>query len=239
VSDPEDKVKRKLIVIVPAYNEEPKIGSTLRAVKEQLAALLLSDIDSEIIVVDDGSQDSTFQEARQVGVVVLRHAINLGLGAALGTGFQAALRRGATVVVTLDADGQHEPQDIPRIVAPVLDGTADVVIGSRLLNPDGMPLDRRVINWGANLITWLLFGVWTTDSQSGLRAFSGRAIQEIDIKTNRMEVSSEIIAEVGRLGLPFAEIPIRPIYTEYSRGKGQSNLNSLAIFAKLIMRKSL
>jgi hypothetical protein len=147
--------------------------------------------------------------------------------------------RHATIVVTLDADGQHEPQDIPRLIEPILAKKADVVIGSRLINPEGMPLDRRILNWAANLFTLILFGVWTTDSQSGLRALSRNALEQIEIRTSRMEVSSEIIAETGRLRLPFVEIPIRSIYTEYSRRKGQSNLNSVSVFAKLLIRRSL
>jgi glycosyltransferase involved in cell wall biosynthesis len=225
--------------VIPAYNEEPRVAVTIRGVQERLSTPPLSDLVSEIVVVDDGSKDQTFQKARETGVLVVRHAVNLGLGAALGTGFKAALLRGATIVVTLDADGQHDPEDIPRLIEPVLKREAEVVIGSRMLHPEGMPIDRRIINWGANLFTLALFGVWTTDSQSGLRALSRKALQQIKIRTNRMEVSSEIIAETGRLHLPFVEIPIRPIYTEYSRGKGQTNLNSVSILAKLLIRRSL
>lgn len=232
-------MKRKLVIVIPAFNEEPTVGATIRSVQEQLAIPPLSDIPSEIIVVDDGSRDRTYREARQRGVIIVRHAVNLGLGAALGTGFKAALLRDATIAVTLDADGQHEPQDIPRLIEPILQNEVEVVIGSRLLNPEGMPLDRRIINWAANLFTFLLFGTWTTDSQSGLRALSRKALEQIEIRTSRMEVSSEIIAEVGRLRLRLAEIPIRPIYTEYSRGKGQSNLNSVSVLAKLLLRKAL
>jgi glycosyltransferase involved in cell wall biosynthesis len=229
----------KLVVVIPAYNEEPKVGSAIRGVQEQLLTPPLSDLQSEIIVIDDGSRDQTFREAKETGVLVLQHAVNLGLGAALGTGFEAARLRDATIVVTLDADGQHEPQDIPRLIEPILTREADLVIGSRLLNPDGMPWDRRIINWGANLFTLVLFGVWTTDSQSGLRALSRKALDMIEIRTNRMEVSSEIIAGAGRARLRLVEIPIRPIYTSYSRGKGQSNSNSISILTKLLLRRTL
>jgi glycosyltransferase involved in cell wall biosynthesis len=230
-------INNKLIVVIPAYNEQPLIGATVRGVIQQLKSLELANFDSEIIVVDDGSKDNTFHEAQQAGCTVLRHVINCGLGAAIRTGFQAALRRGGTVIITLDADGQHNPTDIKKVVAPILNNTAEVVIGSRLLNSNNMPLDRRLINWGANLITWLLFGFWTTDSQSGLRAFSRQAVEKIEIKTNRMEVSSELIAEISRLKLRFAEVPINTIYTTYSRDKGQSNINSFSVFLKLLLRK--
>jgi glycosyltransferase involved in cell wall biosynthesis len=233
-----NEMKPKVVIVIPAYNEENKVGMTVKGVNEQLRAPPLASFESEVIVIDDGSTDNTFQRAQLAGAIVLRHFVNLGLGAALGTGFSAALRRGATIIVTFDADGQHNPRDIPRIISPILDNTADAAVGSRLQDPSGMPLDRRVINWGANLITWLLFGVWTTDSQSGLRALNRIAVERIQIKTNRMEVSSEIVAEIGQLGLRFAEVPIEAIYTDYSREKGQSNANALSILSKLILRKA-
>jgi glycosyltransferase involved in cell wall biosynthesis len=230
-------MKQRVIIVIPAYNEEGSIGETLVGVKEQLSAPPLADFESVVIVVDDGSTDGTRQRALEAGAIVVSHIVNLGLGAALGTGFEAALQHGAAVVVTFDADGQHNPQDLSKIIAPILDDTADAVIGSRLMDPSHMPLDRRVINWGANLFTWLLFGTWTTDSQSGLRAFSRLAIQRMELKTSRMEVSSEIVAEVHRLGLRLAEVPIEVFYTDYSRNKGQSNLDSLTVLSKLILRK--
>jgi glycosyltransferase involved in cell wall biosynthesis len=210
----------------------------VRAVQDELATLPLSELQSEIIVIDDGSEDHTFREARETGVLVLQHATNLGLGAALGTGFEMARLHEATIVVTLDADGQHDPGDLPRITAPILDGTADVVIGSRMLDPEGMPFDRLIINRAANWLTFALFGIWVSDSQSGLRAFSREAIDQLEIQASRMEVSSEIVAEVGRLRLRLVEVPIRPIYTAYSRKKGQSNLNGLSVLYRLLVRKA-
>ena len=128
-----------------------------------------------LIVVDDGSSDRTGELACQEGVIRLRHILNRGLGGALGTGISAALRLGAEVIVTFDADGQHDPDDIARLLDPIEAGEAEVVIGSRMLDPSGMPYPRRLANWTANVVTYLLFGGWTTDSQSGLRAFSSRS----------------------------------------------------------------
>lgn len=230
--------RQKLTVVIPAHNEQTTVGAIVREAIGQLNGPELAGFASEVIVVDDGSQDATSHEARRAGACVLRHVINCGLGAAIGTGFEAALRRGATIVVTLDADGQHDPRDIPQLIAPILSDAADVVIGSRLLaQAIGMPLDRRLINWGANVITWLLFGAWTTDSQSGLRALNRRALEQIHIKTNRMEVASEIIAETSRLRLRLAEVPIAAVYTDYSLQKGQTNANSLPVLFKLLLRK--
>ena len=178
---------KRLAIVIPAYNEERTIIEVIRGLKQHGFVTL--------IVVDDGSSDRTAELARQEGVILLRHIINRGLGGALGTGIVAALRLGAEAIVTFDADGQHDPDDIDRLIEPLVKGEADVVIGSRMLEPTGMPYARRLANWSANIVTYLLFRGWTTDSQSGLRAFSGRAAAQLQIMTNGMEVSSEIIAE--------------------------------------------
>ncbi|MEM4267912.1 MAG: glycosyltransferase family 2 protein [Candidatus Woesearchaeota archaeon] len=222
-------MKTGVWVVVPAYNEEKTIAQVIDGLRREGY--------KNIIVVDDGSKDRTEKIARSKGVVVLSHILNRGLGGALGTGIFAALEKGADIIVTFDADGQHEPKDIKRIIKPIIENKADVVIGSRLINPKGMPLIRRLGNWGFNFITYFLFGVWTTDSQSGLRALSRKAALKIEIKTNRMEVSSEIIKEIGRNRLRFIEIPIKPIYTEYSLSHGQSHFNGIRILAKLVLRK--
>jgi glycosyltransferase involved in cell wall biosynthesis len=224
-------------VIIPAHNEEPVIGSTIAGVQAQLKEPPLVDLASEVVVVDDGSRDHTAQVAEQYGVIVTRHPTNRGLGAALGTGFQAAQQLQATLVVTFDADGQHNPRDLARVLAPLLSENADLVIGSRLLSSNHIPVIRRCVLWTANLVTWLLFGVWVTDSQSGLRALNRRALEQIEIHTERMEVSSEIVAEAKRLRMRIAEVPIEAIYTEYSRRKGQTVWNSFNVGHKLLLRR--
>jgi glycosyltransferase involved in cell wall biosynthesis len=219
----------KTAIIVPAYNEERSISRVLRGLKKEGFG--------DIYVVDDGSRDRTYKIASENDAHVLRHAVNRGLGGALGTGITAALSDGADIIVTFDADGQHDPRQVKRLISPIIRGDADVVIGSRLIKPRGMPLIRRIGNWGFNYITYFLFGVWTTDSQSGFRAFSRKAAARIKIQTNRMEVSSEIIKEIGRKRLRLKEIPIRAIYTDYSIKHGQTHLNGFRILGKLIMNK--
>jgi glycosyltransferase involved in cell wall biosynthesis len=223
----------KLTIVMPAYNEAPVIGrvlSSLPSAVEGFSAV-------EVIVVDDGSIDGTSDIAQSAGAIVLRHKINRGLGGALGTGLKAALLRGADVIVTFDADGQHRPEDIERLTRPILCGEADAVIGSRMRDSHGMPASRVVINMLANLLTYMLFGVWTTDSQSGLRAFSRTAAERIRIRTNRMEVSSEFLTEIREHNLSLAEVAIPSIYTDYSRRKGQASLNALNVFFKLVLRR--
>jgi glycosyltransferase involved in cell wall biosynthesis len=217
----------KVVAVIPAFNEEQTLATVVARTRPYV---------DEVVVVDDGSRDHTSEVALQAGAVCYRHGINRGLGATLGTGFMAALSRGADVVISLDADGQHDPAEIPRFVEAVRDG-ADVVIGSRLLDPKGMPWYRQIANHLGNLVTWFLFGIYVTDSQSGYRAFAADALQRIEIRTNRMEVSSEIIAETKRHGLTLKEIPIEAIYTDYSLSKGQSFTVGLKTLAKLVLRR--
>jgi len=224
-----------LFVILPAFNEEKVIGQVLTHLKDFLKGL--KNLNSRIVVVDDASTDKTGRIVRKEGVIVLSHLINRGLGGALRTGLEYARIKGADIAVTMDGDGQHDPSDIKKLIQPILKGKAKVVIGSRLLKGvKQIPWDRRLILWLSNWVTYLFFGVYTTDSQSGFRAFSRRAIEKIKLRTQRMEVSSEFFGQIRKNNLKFTEVPIRVIYTPYSRQKGQSNLNALKILIKLILR---
>ena len=168
----------KLVIIVPAFNEAPVIRKVLVALKKEIASLG----EVEIVVVDDGSVDATAKEAMTAGAKILSHPINRGLGGALGTGLTYAKLVNADIAVTFDADGQHDPGDIRRVIEPIRKGDADVVIGSRTLKGmQQIPFDRRIILWFGNVITKLLFSVSTSDSQSGFRAFSKPAIRQIEV----------------------------------------------------------
>lgn len=217
----------KTVAIIPAYNEETTIADVLQRTRGFV---------DEVIVVNDGSRDRTGDIARAQNVTVVEHVINRGLGAAIGTGFEAALARNADLAITLDADGQHDPDEIEKFVAAAKEG-ADVVIGSRMLTRKGMPWYRQVANILGNLVTFFLFGAWVTDSQSGFRAFNRHALKQIQIKTNRMEVSSELIAEAKRHKLKLVEVPIKAIYTDYSLSKGQSFFVGIKTLLKLVLRR--
>lgn len=217
----------KVIALIPAYNEEATIADVLQKTKPFVDGM---------IVVNDGSTDRTAQIAAGQGAIVVSHVINRGLGAAIGTGFEATKHLDADVVVTLDADRQHDAHEIEKFV-DAIKGGADVVIGSRMLRRSGMPFHRMLANNVGNLVTFLLFGAWVTDSQSGFRAFTRYAIGKIEVKTNRMEVSSELIAEARRHKLNLVEIPIKAIYTDYSLSKGQSFFVGLKTMLKLVMRR--
>ena len=221
--------EKRVVVLIPAYNEERTIVEVIRGLKQHGFTTL--------VVIDDGSSDRTGELASHEGVIRLRHVLNRGLGGALGTGIDAALRLGAEVIVTFDADGQHDPNDIMKLLKPIEVEEAEVVIGSRMLDPQGMPYPRRMANWIANVVTYLLFRAWTTDSQSGLRAFSSRAAARMHIITTGMEVSSEIIAETVKNRLQWKEVPVKAIYTDYSLSKGQSFSVGLQTLMKLVLAK--
>ncbi len=221
-----------VIAVLPAFNEAKTIAEVLQKARPFVSAL---------VVVDDGSSDRTSQIARANGALVIRHLINRGLGAAIGTGFEAAKHLDADVVITLDADGQHDPSEILSLLRAIEEG-ADVVIGSRMLRrtpslPCSMPFHRILAQYIGNLVTLLLFGTWVSDSQSGFRAFTRFALSKIEIKTNHMEVSSELIAEARRHRLKLTEVSIKAIYTDYSLSKGQNIFVGLKTLVKLIVRR--
>jgi glycosyltransferase involved in cell wall biosynthesis len=218
----------KIVAVIPAYNEAGHVGEVVRSVSDHV---------DHVVVVNDGSRDQTAEEARSAGAFVCSHLVNRGLGGGVATGLQAALWLGADIIVTLDADGQHVPHEVREVTGPIVRGEADFVIGSRLMNPKGMPLVRRLANRAADLCTRLIFGVRVNDSQSGFRAFSRRVAESIEIRTSRMEVSSEIVVEVARRGFRIAEVPITVIYTDYSLSKGQSFTVGLQTLAKLLVRR--
>ncbi len=169
--------------------------------------------------------------------------------------FRLRSREDAEIIITLDADGQHNPEDIPRMIEPIKNGSADVVIGSRFiskpfdsanaslreyclsLSKAHAPLFRKLANFLGNIITFLFFGIWVSDSQSGFRAFSREALLKINLKSSGMEVSSEIIKEIKRNHLCLVEIPIKPVYTKYSMSKGQNLLEGIKTVFQLILRR--
>jgi glycosyltransferase involved in cell wall biosynthesis len=225
--------QQKLCIIVPAFNEETVIGDTLQSLRRTLRQ---HGVSADIVVIDDGSSDRTSVQGMPYCDFLVIHRRNCGLGAALATGIEFAKRNGYGSCVTFDSDGQHDPSDITKAIK-LLQSGKDVVIGSRFLGSHSrMPRGRRVVLWTSNLVTWIFFGVRTTDSQSGFRALSRRAIEGIELKSNRMEVSSEFFGEINRLGLTFAEFPIHIRYTDYSLQKGQANTNSLNVLIKLLYK---
>jgi len=214
----------KVWIVMPAYNEERTIGGVLDILRQEGY--------SKVIVVDDGSRDRTAEIARSKGALVVSHPKNMGLGAALRTGLRVAREQGADRAVTFDADGQHDPKAVRRLLE-ALDG-GDLVIGVR--QHLGIPLHKRLGNFALNLITYLFSGV-LTDSQSGSRAFNRRALKAIRIRSDRYEVSSEIVIQAKRQGLRLKEVPVKCFYTKYSKARGTTIASGVRIFGGLLRQR--
>ncbi len=211
-------------VVIPAYNEEKCIGDVLAKFSRE---------DYSVVVVDDCSSDGTAAVASGYPVVLLRHQINLGQGAALQTGFDYLLQKTKTkFVITFDSDGQHDIEDIPKIVTLLESGKYDVVLGSRFLytnKVEGMPFLKFVTLKLGLLFTKATTGLMITDTHNGLRGFSIDALRMIHITQNRMAHASEILSQIARRRLRFCEVQVNIRYTDYSMGKGQSIFNFINI----------
>ncbi len=215
-----------LWIVVPAYQEAAQIERTL----SDLAAYL-----PRLVVVDDGSSDATSASAARAGAVVLRHAVNLGQGAALQTGIDYALRNGATHVCTFDADGQHDSDSIGRMFAALVGDEAHVALASRFLGTTtGMPALRRAALRIAVYLTRLHTGLKLTDTHNGLRIFTREAARRTTIRQCGMAHGSEILSGIAREKLRYIEVPTVVHYTEYSRRKGQSLSNGINILFDLL-----
>ncbi len=217
-------------IVIAAYNEEHSIGAVL---KELVKAGY-----KNVVVVDDGSVDDTSRIAKQHTKNVVKHVINRGQGAALKTGIDFALNEGADIVVTFDADGQHRVEDIPVLIAPVKNGEVDVALGSRFLKSgSNVPFFRKIMLKGGILLVWLFYGISLTDVHNGFRALSRHAAEQIEITMDQMEHASEILSEIRRHHLKYVEVPVIIRYTAYSQAHGQSSLNAVKIFYKMMVHK--
>lgn len=216
-----------IAVVIPAYNEAEAVGVVVAELLER---------GHRVIVVDDGSRDATAEAAKRNGAIVLRHAVNRGQGAALQTGIAYAIRKRAEYIVTFDSDGQHAAEDVDTLVAPLLAGRADVVLGSRFRgSTEGMTELRRVMLKAAVLFTRYASGALVTDTHNGLRAFTRAAAAKLDIRLDRMAHASEILDQVVQHGLRYEEVPVHVRYTAYSRRKGQSSIAALRILADYVL----
>jgi glycosyltransferase involved in cell wall biosynthesis len=194
---------RDVVVLIPAFNEQGAIAPVV------LGALKVADT---VLVCDDGSTDSTAEVARKLGARVLVHESNLGKGAALRTLMEEAKRLKARATVTIDSDGQHAPEEIPTVVAPVLRGEADVVIGVRQTGGGIMPRERVIGNRMLDEATSKKAGVKLEDTQSGFRAYSGRAVALLDFSQKGMAVESQTLIDAAKAGLKIVGVPVSTTY---------------------------
>lgn len=195
----------QVVIGIPAYNEEKNIAKIL---------VKLQNVANKIIVCNDGSTDLTGEIADKMGAIVINHPKNLGYGAAIKSLFSKASELNADVLVTFDADGQHQIEDINKVLEPIERDDADIVIGSRFLNQDSnIPTYRKL---GISVITKIsniTAKEKITDSQSGFRAYNKKAISEINPSDNGMGVSTEILIKANKKSLRVTEVPITVLYS--------------------------
>jgi glycosyltransferase involved in cell wall biosynthesis len=195
--------KHNVIAVIPCLNEELFIAGIVSGA--------LAHVDG-VMVIDDGSTDATVSAAQKAGAEVIQHGSRLGAGAATRTGFEAALKSGAEIVVTLDGDGQHNPLEIPQLIQPVIDQGARLVIGSRFLCAAEVPRYRKL---GIDLITWMYntgHEEKITDAQSGFRAYSREALKVIHLTDRGFGFSIQSLVQVRKHGLKIVEVPVSCIY---------------------------
>lgn len=227
------ELSRHVVVVVPAYNEGSVIAETITGVRATYP---------NVVCVNDGSTDDTALQALSAGATVLTHALNLGQGAALATGISYVLATPAydecRYLVTFDSDGQHDPDDIAALIAPLASGSFDVALGSRFLGrTEGMGTGKRLLLKAAVAFTRLTTRLRITDTHNGLRALTRAAAEQVSITQHGMAHASEILHEIHRHRLRYVEVPITIRYTDYSKAKGQSALNAVNIVFDMLLRE--
>lgn len=216
-------------IVIPAYNEEARLPQVLRGlVAKQF----------RIVVVDDGSTDRTAAVATNAGAIVLRHLINRGQGAALRTGIQFALEHGAEEIITFDADGQHQPEDLSALTTVLRTTGADLVVGSRFLgSAPGIPLHRWCLLKLAVVFTRITTGLHLTDVHNGLRAMTAEAARRLTFTEDGMAHASQILSMAARLRLRVHEVPCSIVYSEQSLAKGQRSSAAFRILGRLAISR--
>lgn len=225
---------KRFCVIIPAYNESKVLRSVIHDARKVFNE---STYDIDIVVVNDGSSDATSDEARMGGAIVIDHILNTGAGGATATGLSYANQSKYDAAATMDADGQHSSEDVLKGFDILFSSDTDLLIGSRLIDSLGMSRVKILGNRGLSFITQMLFGIKTTDSQSGLRIYGRRALEQLRWTTSGYEFCSEMLWRANQLNLKVSEFPIKAIYTDYSRAKGQSNWNAINIVKSLLKRR--
>ncbi len=220
-----------VFVVVPSFNEANQIRQTLEPLIRE---------GYSVVLVDDCSTDDTQHVVRDLPIHYIRHPMNLGQGAALQTGMQYAVQAGAKFVLHFDADGQHDWREIPNMLQPLASGEADVALGTRFQRDEdiaAIPLMRRMVLRIAIMVNGFMTGLWLSDAHNGFRAFTHNAASKIKMTENRMAHATEILSLIKQQNLRVKEVPVHIVYSNYSKAKGQSSLNSINILIDLILNK--
>jgi polyprenyl-phospho-N-acetylgalactosaminyl synthase len=220
-----------VFVVIPAYNENTVLRTSISG---------LLPFGYSVVVVDDGSAVPASECLDGLRVYSVRHDINLGQGAALQTGAEFALEKGAAIIVHFDADGQHPAAMVERLIEPIVSGKVDVTLGSRFLDPKdsrAVPVEKRWLLKAAVFVSWMFTRMWLTDAHNGLRALSRSAAEKIVLKENGFAHATEILDLLRRSKMRYCEVPVSVVYTDYSRRKGQSIFNSANILIDLLLRR--
>ncbi len=218
----------KVWVVIAAYNEELAITETLKKILTQV---------SNVVVVDDCSSDRTVERALNAGAHVLHHPINLGQGAALQTGIEYAMQNDCKYIITFDADGQHNAEEIIPMLTALQQSKAEVVLGSRFLGrAHNIPLQRKILLKLAIAFTQLTSGTKFTDVHNGFRILTSKFCESFKFKQNRMAHASEILDYISKNNIPYLEHPVTIFYTKYSIQHGQKSSNAIRVVLEMFMR---
>jgi len=218
-------MSHRITAIIPAFNEHERIVPIVDEAKRYV---------NEVIIVDDGSDEDSYRflETLKDRTIVLRHRINLGKGSALRTGIAAAIARHADVIVLMDADGQHKPSDIPRLVEALEEKQVDIVFGSRKIG-GSMPAAMRLGNHFFSVATNLLFRIYVSDTQSGFRAFRAAVYPKLEWQSPRYAAETEMVVNAGKHRLRHCEVPIDTIY--HDKYKGTTVFDGIRIFLSMLL----
>jgi glycosyltransferase involved in cell wall biosynthesis len=196
-------MNKKFCCIIPAYNEEKRISEVITEVREMI---------TDIIVVDDGSQDATAELAEKTGAYVIRHEQNCGKGMALRTGFSHALKQGYEAVMTVDGDGQHAPAEIANFLAAFISDKGDIIIGARLWDKAAIPLYRYIPNQIGIYCISKAAGCRIDDTQSGFRLYRREVLETVQLETTGFETETEVLIKAGQAGFRIYSMPVSAIY---------------------------
>lgn len=226
----------KLVIIIPAYNEEETISQVIKEIPDRIEGI----DEIKVLVIDDGSTDNTARVAKKAGALVISHSVNKGLGAAFATGIQHALKLGGDIIVNIDADGQFSPKDIPKLIKPLLEKKADMVTGTRFKEKKVIPHMSQLKRQGNAFFVWLvniLTGQRFTDTQCGFRAYSRDTALRLNLFGD-FTYTQEVFLDLINKGKRIVEVPIKVKYYSDRKSKISGSLFNYGIKALIIILRT-